>query len=530
MKNPIDILFQFVGLLPPLLENFDHGVIWSPFINDAQGLDMACRVKDIFQDIHGSHSVTILYSGIGSESLAKIIKDKLIKISNEMLTNGCKVLFEDIGPYNEFDYNGKEADIIINVTCDEPFIQTMARARRLIILLTYDNSGMISRHYWNEDSKILQKLNDAVELNLLKKISDLPSDSKHEETSTSNTPLKDRPKSKDPNSIQYRKFAEFTTTIFGMLKNEEGNLDCQNLFYPRTPSSSPQMMNEYREFSKRMKDFATKYQNYKFESGFTFEMFQDFLKTSIYAFGIGDSFSKQDSEPNIKDIQLVSGIFENLFSAIDHVISSNDDNELYAGKPTSQFMEKDEDKLGAKTFIGIIQENLANDDPEMEFTMELLKNQNSKDPMNVWVIWAKSLDKIQDNIRDLSKQIHESNMTKSDENSKHLLSKKYKKYIKAFEGVHTIGLEAFKAKGRTFYPELNLELIDTELSWSMRMVVECGRTLASVCHPEFEPFRRLYSIIDVEEIMDNPEMDFLMEMLKNVSSDEEAPDKIFETG
>ena len=504
------------------MEKFDHGVIWSPFVNDAQGFDMACRVKDIFQDIHGSHSVTILYRGIGSESLAKIIKDKLIRISNE-LRNGCKVLFEDIGPYNEFDYNGKEADILINVTCGEPFIQTMARARRLIILLTYDNSGMIPRDNWNEDSKILEKMNDAVELNLLKKISDLPSDSKHEETSTSNTPLEERPKSKDPNSIQYRKLSEFTTIIFGMLKNEEGNLDCQNLFSPRAPSSSPQMMNQYGEIFKGVKDFATKYQNHKFESGFTFEMVKDLLKTSIHAFGIGD-------------IQLVNDTLDNLLSAIDHVISSNDDNELNAGKHTSQFMEKDEDTLGVKSFIGIIKENLANDDPVMEFTMELLKNKNPKEPMSVWVIWAKSLDKIQDNICDLSRQIHEFNMKKDDENSKHLLSKKYKKYIKALEGVHTIGLEAFKGKGRTCYPELNLELIDSELSalisdnLLLRMGVEAGRTLAPAFHPEFESFRRLYSITDVEEIMDNPEMDFLMEMLKNVSSDEESSDKIFATG
>ena len=43
-----------------------------------------------------------------------------------------------IGPYEDTNYNGSEADIIVYI-CDESInIQTLARARRLLIILTCD--------------------------------------------------------------------------------------------------------------------------------------------------------------------------------------------------------------------------------------------------------------------------------------------------------------------------------------------------------------------------------------------------------
>ena len=74
-----------------------------------------------------------------------------------------------LGPYHEYQFNGKEADIILYIkSANSLYIQSMARARRLLIVVT--NSGNIGfpRRYFNDTVKIMYK---AVKNELVKKVS-----------------------------------------------------------------------------------------------------------------------------------------------------------------------------------------------------------------------------------------------------------------------------------------------------------------------------------------------------------------------
>ena len=70
-----------------------------------------------------------------------------------------------LGPYDEAHFNGKEAEVIVYVSSSEYglFLQSMARARRLLIIITH------GRH-WNDDSKEhVKAMKEATEKNLVKK-------------------------------------------------------------------------------------------------------------------------------------------------------------------------------------------------------------------------------------------------------------------------------------------------------------------------------------------------------------------------
>ena len=71
-----------------------------------------------------------------------------------------------LGPYYEYDFNGKEADVIIYVTSRDPSIQSMARAKRLLILVTIDQK---EGNFWKDDSEHFKAMNSAVEQKLVKK-------------------------------------------------------------------------------------------------------------------------------------------------------------------------------------------------------------------------------------------------------------------------------------------------------------------------------------------------------------------------
>ena len=69
------------------------------------------------------------------------------------------------GPYEDHEFNGKEAEVIIYVTSENLRMQTMARARRLLILVTHPGySG-----YWKDDSESVKVMNSAIEQKVVQK-------------------------------------------------------------------------------------------------------------------------------------------------------------------------------------------------------------------------------------------------------------------------------------------------------------------------------------------------------------------------
>ena len=117
--------------------------------NDSDFVD---GFNDIFREIKTDLSIAILYyNDKEDKELAKAIQE----------TNKS---FQ--GPYDEWQFNGREAEIIIYVTSDVLDIQSMARARRLLIIVTHCNN-------WGDESnrRHVLAMNHAVKENLVKKLS-----------------------------------------------------------------------------------------------------------------------------------------------------------------------------------------------------------------------------------------------------------------------------------------------------------------------------------------------------------------------
>ena len=82
--------------------------------------------------------------------------------SNELANDIKGIIQREVcvnGPYNDYYFNGKEANVIIYVTSSFPDIQTMSRATRLLILVTHSIDDL-------EDVRVMKL---AVEQNLVKK-------------------------------------------------------------------------------------------------------------------------------------------------------------------------------------------------------------------------------------------------------------------------------------------------------------------------------------------------------------------------
>ena len=131
--------------LPPLLENQEHGVIWIPLKKVDTDENIVNTIKKVIENFEGI-SVAVLYHRIGC---SKKLAEKVKNISPDFL-----------GPYEENHFNGKEAEIVIYVTSSVKglYIQSLARARRLLILVTHDLFG----------GDVI--MNKAVKRNLVKKI------------------------------------------------------------------------------------------------------------------------------------------------------------------------------------------------------------------------------------------------------------------------------------------------------------------------------------------------------------------------
>ena len=82
-----------------------------------------------------ANDVKILSNGFVKKS--KLWAEKLKKENNKNF-NGSY--------YHEYHFNGSETDIIIYVTDYDLNLQSLARSRRLLILVTYGS-------YWNHDSQ-----------------------------------------------------------------------------------------------------------------------------------------------------------------------------------------------------------------------------------------------------------------------------------------------------------------------------------------------------------------------------------------
>ena len=118
-----------IEMLPPPLvpSGYNSSVIWVPTIPpiEDKAINNICKIlKDLGQ--HQSERnpfIVILHNKKKSKTLAKKLTQKNLNWN---------------GPHEDTNYNGSEADIIVYI-CDENMnIQTLARARRLLIILTCD--------------------------------------------------------------------------------------------------------------------------------------------------------------------------------------------------------------------------------------------------------------------------------------------------------------------------------------------------------------------------------------------------------
>ena len=130
--------------LPPDVEGLNHGVIWIPTNNDSEEKLVPTEVNRILQDLKGSPLVTILYRFDRDAELCHSIKHL-----NKNLH----------GPYDAYNFNGKESEVILYVTSYSLNIKTLARARRLLVIIT---KGKL----WNESSKNYKAMNEVVKKHL----------------------------------------------------------------------------------------------------------------------------------------------------------------------------------------------------------------------------------------------------------------------------------------------------------------------------------------------------------------------------
>ena len=128
--NEIDIS---ENLPPPLIPpGCKSCIIWIPKVKIMK--DEAVLKVHKLVGVSKKSSVAILYSKGQAKDLAeKKLVAKKLKGENENWS----------GPYEDLDYNGGEADVVIFVTDDgeDLNIQTLARARRLLIILTWSSQN-----------------------------------------------------------------------------------------------------------------------------------------------------------------------------------------------------------------------------------------------------------------------------------------------------------------------------------------------------------------------------------------------------
>ena len=120
--------------LPPRLGT--HGVVWIPTI-PSEEIEALEQVHALISDLKEVHSTAILYTNKRTKLFAKKLKEE-----NDSWR----------GPHQHMHYNGSEADIIVYVSDGAHLnIQSLARARRLLIILEYYGRG------WNSTNSMFLK-------------------------------------------------------------------------------------------------------------------------------------------------------------------------------------------------------------------------------------------------------------------------------------------------------------------------------------------------------------------------------------
>ena len=136
--------------LPPPFKptGYDNCVIWVPIITPLE--------EDIIEEIHSildgvESNPVLLYSSKKSKDIAKKLKQG----------------FEARrGPLEDVNYNGGEADVIVYITDGSLNIQTIARARRMLIILTLEKDRREPQWRKIKDELLLK----CVEKNLVRMI------------------------------------------------------------------------------------------------------------------------------------------------------------------------------------------------------------------------------------------------------------------------------------------------------------------------------------------------------------------------
>ena len=166
--------------LPPTLDPPGYGVIWIPSGVGAQEENIALdKVIEILATLQGEPSVSILYTFEDSKRMADSLftsNDAVSWNSNQpnIVTQVATCLHALIvgkwnGPHHMATFNGAESSVII-FFCDGYLeIQSMARARQLLVIVTCGEKS------WNDSlnyMKHVKPMNEAVKKNLVRKMGD----------------------------------------------------------------------------------------------------------------------------------------------------------------------------------------------------------------------------------------------------------------------------------------------------------------------------------------------------------------------
>ena len=118
--------------LPPSLNG---GVIWIPMIPLVEG-DVLNEIYFIIDTLQDRNSISILYhkEQITTRDIAMKIKNKRNTLS---------------GPHEHLTFNGGESDVVVYICESGLNLQTMARAKKLLIILTMEND-------WNNTFPLLK--------------------------------------------------------------------------------------------------------------------------------------------------------------------------------------------------------------------------------------------------------------------------------------------------------------------------------------------------------------------------------------
>jgi len=166
-NNPSKHGFQNIDLeeipdqaaLPPVLDPPGCGVIWVPCGIGAEAETKGLNeVKNILVELKDDSSVSIIYfEGEKKTSDSKRLADSLCHGNNTTSWNG---------PHSAYGFNGFESSVVVYICDGYLSIQTMARARQLLIIVTHGESLNHPSYY----NAVFKPMNNSVEKGFVRKI------------------------------------------------------------------------------------------------------------------------------------------------------------------------------------------------------------------------------------------------------------------------------------------------------------------------------------------------------------------------